>query len=143
MTDYRSSLKSKLAELEKERERIRVALSVLDEIDSENLRRTAQESSVSSNVSGNGTLPEAVIKILKDVREGLMIKAIHEIVKRERGTQYNTLYTALRRLQARGKIIKENNLWKAVEPELNYYPRTKQHSQFPDSASAKTLPVSE
>ena len=113
MTDYRSSLKSKLAELEKERERIRVALGVLDEIDSEQLRRTAQEPSAASTISANGTVPEAVIEVLKDtVSGGLTTKAIHEIVERKRGANYNAVYTALGRLQKRGTITKEHNLWK-------------------------------
>lgn len=117
MTDYRSSLKSKLADLEKERDRIRAALDVLDEIDSENIRRTAQEPSAASNISANGTVPEAVIEVLKDTfREGgLTTKAIHEIVERKHGAQYNTVYTALSRLQKRGNIIKENKLWKLVK----------------------------
>ena len=116
MTDYRNSLKSKLADLEKELERIRVALGVLDEIDSENLRRTAQKPSAASNISANGTVPETVIEVLKDtLGEGLMTKAIYEIVERKNGAQYNTVYTALSRLQKRGDIIKENNLWKLAE----------------------------
>ena len=114
MADYRSFVKSKLNEIEKERERFLSALSVLDEADSVNLRSVLTNGRSSQPESKPVTVSSTILEVLessgpKTTRE------VYDIVspKCETVTPKST-YTSLHRLRGRGKVVKEGPHWKAV-----------------------------
>ena len=111
MTDYRSSLKSKLADVDKERERLMSALGILDEIDSELIRN--KFSSKQPETTG-GTLIDIIISILSE--RAMTTNDIYDRVTLDRETSKPSINTALYRLRKRGKVFKENKMWRLVEP---------------------------
>ena len=113
MTDYRASIKSKLAELDKQRESLLSALGVLDEIDSVVIR---DKTSSKRPDATDGTLIDTVLNILIVRDQSMTTNDLYERVTLERETSKGSVNTALYRLRKRGKIFKEKNLWGLVEP---------------------------
>ena len=111
MTDYRASIKSNLAELDKQRESLLSALGVLDEIDSGVIRN---KTSSKRPEATDGTLIDTVLNILRD--QIMTTNDLYGRVTLERETSKPSVHTALYRLRKRGKIFKEENLWRLVEP---------------------------
>ena len=125
MTDYRSSLKSKLSDIEskradlaKESERLLLALGVLNEIDSELIR---DKPSSKQPKATDGTLIDSLISILRN--RPLTTNDIYQRVTLERETSKPSVNTALYRLRQRGKVFKEDDLWSLMEPEDSTEPQ--------------------
>ena len=111
MTDYRASIKSELAELDKQRESLLSALGVLDQIDSGVIRN---KTSSKRPEATDGTLIDTVLNILRD--QTMTTNDLYERVILERETSKGSVNTALYRLRKRGKIFKEKNLLGLIEP---------------------------
>ena len=111
MTDYRASMKSKLAELDKQRESLLSALGILDEIDSGVIRN---KTSSKQPEATDGTLIDTLFNILRG--QSMTTNDLYDRVTPERETSKPSVHTALYRLRKRGKIFKEGNLWGLVEP---------------------------
>ena len=125
MEDYRmAALKSKLVELDKERERIMTTIDVLKELDSESVPPIG----ASQQTAKNGTMIDAILSILRPSGRMMKTNDIYNRVKQERNTTSKAaVYTALSRLQKRGKVFNDNGSWKlvvrggAAEPEQKEY----------------------
>ena len=114
MTDYRSSLKAKLAKLDKERDRLLTALGVLDELDSETLHAKLSPNGVSRPETAIGTMIDAVVSNLQSSGQMMTARAIHEHLVQDREVSPAAVSTALNRLQKRGKVFREKRLWGLV-----------------------------
>ena len=110
MIDYRDSMKSKLASLDRKRERLMTALSELDEIDSEAHPEKIDDSPPPAS---NGTLIDGVFRILSE--RSMATNEIYTRITLERETSRATVSTALNRLHKRGRISKEGKLWVVSE----------------------------
>ena len=116
MTNYRSSLESKLADIEaklvdlnEEKERLLSALGVLDEIDSGLIRD--KTSSKHPGAKG-GTLIDIVFSILRE--RSMTANDIYKRIGLKREASKASMHTALSRLRKRGKVSKEGDLWGVV-----------------------------
>ena len=112
MEDYRmASLKSKLAKLDKERDRIMTTIDVLNEIDSVSV----SPNGASQYTVKNGTMIDAILGILRSSGQMMTTADVYNQVNRDRTTTRPSVYSALSRLQKHGKVLKENHLWKMAE----------------------------
>ena len=111
-------MKSKLAELDKQRESLLSALGILDEIDSGVIRN---KTSSKQPEATDGTLIDTVLNILRD--QSMTTNDLYDCVTPDRETSKASVHTALYRLRKRGKIFKEGKLWKLVEPTSSIEPQ--------------------
>ncbi|MYN66039.1 MAG: hypothetical protein F4X11_13560 [Acidobacteria bacterium] len=120
MTDYRSFVESKradlvrrrealdrqLQEIDNEQQRLEAALSVLDEADA------SREASLHP-ASATVPLPAATLKLI--TRDGMMTTDdLWGYLSQERDITRGHLHTALYRLKKRGTIFKSGNAWGLV-----------------------------
>ena len=115
MTDYRAFFKSKLvavkskqADLEKEREGIIAAIGLLDEADSESIR---EKISPKKPIATNGvTLADTLVHVLGE--RPMKTNEIYERVVQQHETSRHTMAAALYRLRKRGKVVGKGGLWR-------------------------------
>ena len=108
MTDYRASIKSKLAELDKQREPLLSALEVIDGIDSESIR---EKISPKKPIATNGvTLADTLVHVLGE--RPMKTNEIYERVVRQHETSRHTMAAALYRLRKRGKVVGKGGMWR-------------------------------
>ena len=108
MTDYRASIKSKLAELDKQRESLLSALEVIDGIDSESIR---EKISPKKPIATNGvTLADTLVHVLGE--RPMKTNEIYERVVEQHETSRHTMAAALYRLRNRGKVVGKGGVWR-------------------------------
>ena len=97
MTDYRASIKSELAELDKQRESLLSALGVLDQIDSGVIRN---KTSSKRPEATDGTLIDTVLNILRD--QTMTTNDLYErVIPRARNIQGLCKYSLVQAAKAR------------------------------------------
>ena len=107
MTDYRASIKSKLAELDKQRESLLSALGVIDGIDSESIRGRI---SPQKHIATHGvTLADTIVSVLGE--RAMVTNEIYGHVVLKYGTSKKTMVASLYRMRKRGKVVGKNGLW--------------------------------
>ena len=118
MTDYRSFVESKLAdldrrraEIEAEREQLMTALGVMDEADASE-RRTAVVAA--ATIPRPTPVPVAVTGILRSSGQMLTADDIYNRLSDEREVSRPHLHSALHRLKTRNIAFKAGNMWGLV-----------------------------
>ena len=119
MVDYRRRLESKLRRLEstikpleEERKRLMGALSVLQELDSEDIQTQLSENVSSQPTSKPGTLIEAVARVVESSGRLMTVKEIKSELSKERKASRGAVYTCLSRLRDRGVVVQHGpRLW--------------------------------
>ena len=119
MVDYRSRLDSKLKAieskikpLEEERKRLTAALSVLQELDSEDIQDKSPEDDNSQTTVSAGSLIDAVAKILESSGSGMTTKEIEDQVAQHRKVAKGSVYMALSRSKKRGVVFQDGRQWR-------------------------------
>ena len=114
MTDYRSFVKSKLAdtnrrlaEIEKERERLNTTLAVLDEADASGGGATARPAETTTD---RMPVTSAIVKIIESSGRMMMANEIHDSLKVSRDLMHSGFY----RLKKRGVVFNDGKKWGLV-----------------------------
>ena len=108
MTDYRASIKSKLAELDKERDRLLTTIVLLDEIDSESIR---EKISPKKHIATNGvTLADTIVGVMGE--RAITTNEIYERVVLKYKTSKKTMVASLYRMRTRGKVAGKDGRWR-------------------------------
>ena len=120
MTDYRSFVESKLAELDRRREEIEIerkrlanALSVLDEAD-DATRRHQAIMTADTPVVGVAPMPATIVSLLRSSGQMMTADEIYGKLSQEREVTRAYMYSALHRLKMRNTAFKAGKAWGLV-----------------------------
>ena len=132
MTDYRSFVESKLAdidrrreEIETERTRLMTTLAVLDEADASR-RRTAL--TPGTTTTDPAPLPATIVDLLRSSAEMLTANEIHGRLSQAREVPRSHMYSALHRLKKRNMVFKNGKVWGLVGPDAGTSDNSVGHS---------------
>ena len=122
MLDYWTLLKMKLndiktraEELEEEQDRLLTALSVLEEINLEHHTDDPSPGQKPLLPAGDaGTMIDAILRNLQSSLVMMTGRELHRKLASEREVSRGAVYTALKRLQQRGKTFKVDQNWGLV-----------------------------
>ena len=120
MTDYRSFVESKLAELDRrrteieaEREQLTMTLGVMDEADAALVRHATPGTATSPALT---PVPAAIVDILRSSGQ-MTADDIYSRLLQEREVTRPHLYSALHRLKKRNTVFKTGKMWGLVKRE--------------------------
>ena len=118
MVDYRSRLESKLnaidskiKPLEEERARLMGALSVLQELDSENAEAKTSKDDNSQTSTLRDSLIDTVAKILESSGRMMTTREIEDQLEPDRKVARGSVYIALTRLKNRDVVAQDGRKW--------------------------------
>lgn len=103
MTDYRSFILTKLAELDLERTRLETALAVLDEMDAGDADQPTRD-------AGSVSLTTAIRRCLGTFSGPMTPTQLMDCLERDRQVNRQSVYAALHRLKERGEIVKVDDM---------------------------------
>ena len=116
MTDYRSFIVTRLAELDVERTRLKTALAVLDEVDAEDADQPTRD-------AGSVSLTAAIRRCLGTFSGPMTPTQLMDCLERDRRVNRQSVYAALHRLKERGEIVKVDDMAWAL-PAVGEQPST-------------------